>query len=365
VRRVDDLGQQLRTARAELESLLVAEYTDVQLGAIARDVAAAWERTLKAAEPMWSNKHLAPLIAELVGLQVPPTVTDALDRMRLAANADKHDSTPRHDSEQLMADIETLVRGISDVAGVVPDLAVDTGSAPRRRVFIAIYDYETHGESELHIFPSNATVPRFYNREMDTVQIDMLAIDQIAADAATFGLWEWDPPAYATLTEQYRRESSQIYKSASFVGDYRELIRLLARSQHAHADGLLPGLHRADQWVSARTAAAMATVDSSGGATPPTWQSLALRLEAEFGLPRDRRWTTPAAEAFTALAQAAAAAGVYRLYGPLWRHPHVTEWARPPVAGDETFAAAITADGCLWIAELPGRLPESDEARSR
>ena len=49
---------------------------------------------------------------------------------------------------------------------------------------------------------------------MDMVQIEMDHLARIGTEASAVGVWQRNPPAYATLTKQYRDESNESYRSA-------------------------------------------------------------------------------------------------------------------------------------------------------
>jgi hypothetical protein len=269
---------------------------------------------------------------------------------------------PRHDADGVLADIATVRAGLPGIGRVLAGLAGTYSATARRRVYVAVYDYFHAGESELMVFPATVTTPRFYNVDIDVVQIDGRRLDEVVAALEAIGEWQWSPPAYQALTEQYEKESSEFYRAASFEGDYRQFIRTLASFQRPESSDLLPGLQRADQWPAARTAMAITACDLWVlGTEPPAAADLVAAVEADFGLPIDRGWTRTAGKEFAGLLAVANGAGLETVHGPRWIRGGSSRWPSEPIALSEQFAVAIGADGTLFLPGPAARLPTAPE----
>ncbi|MCM3920249.1 hypothetical protein ND748_00910 [Frankia sp. AiPs1] len=361
--RLDEhLDEQLHSDEYRLQDLFEGEYNDFEVGDIVRDAAALCERTFKAAKPEWAGKPLYDFGVFLRASGVSDEIVDALDRIRRAANRDKHEATPRHDADDVLADLATIRAGLPSIGRVLTGLAGTYSATARRRVYVTVYDYFHAGESELVVFPATATTPRFYNVDIDVVQIAGRRLDEVVAALEMIGEWQWSPPAYQALTEQYEKESSEFYRAASFEGDYRQFIRTVANFQRPESAELLPGLHRADQWSAVRTAMAITACDLwVSGAEPPVAAELVSVAEADFGLPSDRGWTRIAAKEFAGLLAVANGAGLETVRGPRWIRAGSSRWPSEPIALSEQFAVAVGADGTLLLSGPAARFPTAPE----
>jgi hypothetical protein len=304
------LARQLGLADAELAALVEAEFTDVDIGRVARDVAAALERSFKRCVPAWDADRNFGLNRAITSHQLsvlPQDLRDAMHLVRQTANTDKHDADPHHDADELVAAVATIRAGIPAITATLPVFAETVTVRRKRKVLIVIYDHFTAGETELHVLPASSSYPRFGNVELDVFQVRAGDDEALVAELGPLGSWTWDPPEYKELLDQYRTEADAFWRGATFLGEFRHLVRVGARHQHDFEH--LPGLNRSDQWVAARTASAMAAVDLwRAGAPSPTSVEVEALTTTEYGLTMGRGWTSRMAAAFADLLKVSTAA---------------------------------------------------------
>lgn len=346
------LDRQLELADAQIAALVDTEFTDVEIGRIARDVAAVLERSFKRCVPEWNADHSFGLNRAITSSRLSGLsqgLRDAMHLFRLAANTDKHNADPVHDPDQLMAAVATVRAGIPAIAAALPAFTDNLTVRRKRKVLVVIYDHLTGGETELHILPASSTHPRFNNVELDVFQVRAGDDDAVVTELEALGTWTWDPPKYKELLDQYRTEADAFWRGATFVGEFRDLVKVGASHQHEFEH--LPGLNRSDQWTAARTASAMAAVDLWQVGTPsPASTEIEALTTAEYGLTAGRGWTRRMAEAFADLLAEASSLGVIQVSGPNWlpRDQDSPEGSTV-VARTEGAGALVTDDGVLWL----------------
>lgn len=350
------LDRQLEMADAEIAALVETEFTDVEIGRIARDVAAVLERSFKRCVPAWNTDRNFGLNRAITSNQLSVLSQDLRDAMhlfRLAANTDKHEADPDHDADELIAAVATIRAGIPAITAALPVFADAVTVRRKRKVLVVFYDNLTGGETELHILPASSAYPRFSNVELDVFQVRAGDDDAVVAELGMAGTWTWDPPEYQELLDQYRDEAHAFWRGATFVGEFRDLVKVGARHQHDFEH--LPGLNRSDQWTAARTASAMAAVDlSQAGALNPTSVEVEALTTTEYGLTMGRGWTSRMAAAFADLLTEARTGGVQQAFGPNWLpRDQVAPQASTVVATSEDADALVTDDGIVWIRNLP------------
>ena len=146
MRLVDQLIDETSTLVVRAQELQLIGYHDIEVGSIARDGAAVWERTLKASDPTLGST-LNSMANELAGRGWPHA--SALHVLRQAANSDKHDSSPTHDLDAIEAALEELKGGGQSLAHVLPSvLNALPDRLRRRRMVCAIYEFFHAGETQ-------------------------------------------------------------------------------------------------------------------------------------------------------------------------------------------------------------------------
>jgi hypothetical protein len=350
------LDRQLEMAGAQIATLIDTEFTDVEIGRIARDIAAGLERSFKRCVPAWNADRNFGFNSAITSNQLSVLSQDLRDAMhvvRRTANIDKHEADPTHNADELIAAIATIRAGIPAITTALPVFADAVTVRRKRKVLVVFYDHLAGGETELHILPASSGYPRFSNVELDVFQVRAGDDDAVVAELGASGTWTWDPAEYKELLDQYRNEADAFWRGATFVGEFRDLVRIGARHQHTLEH--LPGLNRSDQWTAARTASAMAAVDLWRADAPnPTAVEIEALTATEYGLTSGRGWTSRMAEAFAHLLAEARKGGVTQASGPNWlTRGQVAPQGSTVVATSDEADALTTDDGIVWLRSVP------------
>ena len=350
------LDRQLEMADAQMAALVDTEFTDVEVGRIARDIAAVLERSFKRCVPAWNADRNFGLNSAITSSQLSVLSQDLRDAMhvfRRAANTDKHEADPVHDADELIAAIATIRTGIPAITTALPVFADAVTLRRKRKVLVVFYDHLTGGETELHIFPASSGYPRFSNVELDVFQVRAGDDAAVVAELGASGTWTWDPPEYKELLDQYRNEADAFWRGATFVGEFRDLVKIGARHQHEFEH--LPGLNRSDQWTAARTASAMAAVDLWPADAPnPTAAEVEALTTTDYGLTSGHGWTSRMAKTFADLLSEARNGGVQHASGPNWLpRDQVAPQGSTVVTTSDDADALVTDDGIVWLRSPP------------
>lgn len=246
MRVVDYLSRETREIAGRVTRLELQGYDDQDLGRAARDCAAVWERSLKASDPAWAAAR-ATLHRMTEDLRSRGwTAADALDTVRLAANADKHEAAPAHALSELLQAFEGLAAGSGDLEQLAPgSVAEMPEQARRRRMFCAVYDYFHAGETEYSFLAASPDQTWRTVHEVDAFQVESRHSGNIEAALSRFEGWTLNPPDFDSLAASLRESDGELSLIASFTGSYEDVLRVLGPYQHSMP--LLSGLHREDQ----------------------------------------------------------------------------------------------------------------------
>jgi hypothetical protein len=186
-----------------MNELQISGYDADDVGAAARDAAALWERSLKASESGWSasKASLYAMTQELA--QRGWGHTQALDTIRMAANADKHQASPAHDFETVFDAIEQLAGAVGALPDYVPrvvDLAPER--LRRRRMVCAIYDWFAQGETEYSFLAAEPGDTWREVREIDSFQVSTEHSSVAEEALAALNGWTFDPVPLTTCVRR-------------------------------------------------------------------------------------------------------------------------------------------------------------------
>lgn len=269
MRLIEFLTGRTKEAVGELAALRLDGYDADDVGQVVRNVAALWERMLKASDQTWYSGD-ASLFAmtNVLGDRGWPAAAD-LHVVRSMANADKHDPYAEHDLEQLLASLERIGGELGDLTELVPGLAADLPERMRRRRMVcAIYEFFAHGETQYSFLAARDDDTWLTAREVDSFQVENRHTTQIEEELAQFDGWVVDPPELENLKKSLAESDHEFWQVAMFTASYQDVLDLMAPFQHALP--LLGGLHREDRDhnVIASVVAAQITGRVEVGTTP-------------------------------------------------------------------------------------------------
>lgn len=245
LRLVDYLETNTRRIIRDLYELQISGYDSDDLGRASRDVAALWERILKASDTNWSSSNcsLYSITEDLKSRGW--TGHAALHTVRLSANSDKHEATPNHDFQSIFRAIEELSTTAATLPAHVPNIvSVLPERLRRRRMVCAVYEFFIHGESQYSFLAAKTDDTWQTVREIDAFQVRSKHTQAIEGALATLDDWVINPPELDALKTSLEASDHELWHIASFTASYQDVIDLMAPYQHDME--LLPGLHRED-----------------------------------------------------------------------------------------------------------------------
>lgn len=244
VRIIDSLETGTTNASRRIQSLGRNGYEQDDLGAVARDVAALWERSLKASDSSWSEKSLFQITRTLETAGWA-TAAPALDTIRLAANSDKHDSNRSHDFDRILDAVTILQTELGSLsvfaAGIVTALPP---SLRVRRLVCAVYEVFHAGETLYSFLAADGKDSWRTAEGLDEFQVENKHTSTIEDQLAQLPAYQVNPAELDQLKLSLLESDSELWQIMRLDASYQQVHDILAQYQHGLP--LLTGLHRED-----------------------------------------------------------------------------------------------------------------------
>jgi hypothetical protein len=249
MRVIDQLENGTDRAIQQAKRLRLQGYDQDELGVVARDAAAVWERMLKASNPSWtnSNKSLYDMTQELKqsGWLTAPA---QLDLIRTSANRDKHSPDPLHDVEQLISSLEVIKAELASLATYAPGVTLELPAQLRiRRMVCAVYEIFHQGETIYSFLEADATDTWQTLKHIDEFQVENKHDKHIENELAKLPSWSVNPPELDDLRRSLQESDSELWQIMHFDASYQQIHDIMAPYQHDLP--LLDGLHREDDYL--------------------------------------------------------------------------------------------------------------------
>ncbi|WP_314326174.1 hypothetical protein [Paenarthrobacter ilicis] len=244
MRIIDDVENGTARGLSQAKDLQLRGYDQDELGDVARDVAALWERSLKASDPSWANSSLNQI---LVGLRATGWASGAhqLHEVRRSANKDKHDANPAHDAEALISALERILAELQSLGSYAPGVLNDVSPRMRlRRMVCAVYEVFHAGETIYDFIEAGPADTWQTAKRIDGFQVENKHSEEIEVKLALLPRWSWNPPEFNELRKSLLESDSELWQIASLEASYQQIHDLMAPYQHDLP--ILRGLHRED-----------------------------------------------------------------------------------------------------------------------
>ncbi len=246
MRVIDQLENGTDRAIQQAKRLKLQGYDQDQLGEVARDAAAVWERMLKASSPSWTsnNTQLYDMTEELrqAGWSTAPP---KLHRIRKSANRDKHSPDPLHDVDELITCLEVIKAHLGSLATYVPGVALELPAQLRiRRMVCAVYEIFNQGETIYSFLEAAPTDTWQTVKRVDEFQVENKHQVHIESELAKLPSWAVNPAELDDLKKSLEESDSDLWQIMHFDASYQQIHDLMA--PHQHDLPLLIGLHRED-----------------------------------------------------------------------------------------------------------------------
>lgn len=244
MRIIDQLENGTDRAIQRAKRLKLQGYDQDQLGEVARDAAAVWERMLKASDPSWTNKTLNQ-ITEVLRLAGWSNAAAKLHLIRGNANSDKHDPNPLHDVDQLIVSLEVIKAHLGSLTTYAPGVAIELPAQLRlRRMVCAVYEIFHQGETIYSFLEAAPTDTWQTVKHIDEFQVENKHQGHIESELAKLPSWAVNPPELDDLKKSLEESNSNIWQIMHFDTSYQQIHEIMA--PHQHDLPLLIGLHRED-----------------------------------------------------------------------------------------------------------------------
>lgn len=244
MRIIDQLENGTSRALQQAKGLRLRGYDQDELGEVTRDAAAVWERSLKASNPNWTNKSLYSIIEDLKDAGWFKAAAE-LHVIRTSANSDKHDASPLHVVDQLVAALEVLTTELGSLQTYVPGVGNELPRSPRiRRMVCAVYEIFHAGETIYSFLEAGPTDTWQTARQIDEFQVENRNDAAIEGELAKLPNWAINPPELDDLKKSLLESDNELWRIASFDATYQQVHDIVA--PHQHDLPLLIGLHRED-----------------------------------------------------------------------------------------------------------------------
>lgn len=263
LRIIDDLRIQTSELLEKGRRLQLEGYYDTNVGELARNAAAPWERALKASDQRYRDWVLNSIIQDLdaQGWQYASHV----HVLRLAANKDKHEAQPRHNLIKITAALEGAVAGLESLDHFLPGILDQMPEQLRRRTVVcAIYEFFHAGETQYSFLSAGPDDTWRSVREWDAFQVENKNSSEIEDELAKFEDWTKGPSDLKFLEQSLLESDHEFWGLMRFTASYQEIIELMAPYQHNFS--LLQGLHRED--YPSNIIASIATAVVTGKSAP-------------------------------------------------------------------------------------------------
>ncbi|BAJ73192.1 ribulose-5-phosphate 4-epimerase [Microbacterium testaceum StLB037] len=244
MRIIDSLETGTLNAARRMKAFGRNGYEQEDIGSVARDVAALWERSLKAADLSWTGKHLFAItqLIQAAGWQGAAS----LDVIRQAANNDKHDASPNHEYDQLLSALDVLGSSLDTLAVVTPALLNELPATLRvRRLVCAVYEVYHAGETVYSFLAADETDSWLTADGIDEFQVENRHTSEIEARLAALPSYTLNPAGLDDLKKSLLESDSELWQIMYMDASYQQIHEILAPYQHKLP--LLAGLHREDE----------------------------------------------------------------------------------------------------------------------
>jgi hypothetical protein len=276
---LDDVVLRLRNLHRTGLFLIGHDHELDDLTALVREAGALVERFLKAhVLPSPVRGELDAAIGGLKALGVPARERDVLERFRIIYNSAKHDPTFHATPQDVTTRLLELERFFATWVGRRLGRSEEHAQARfMRELWVAAWDYFTQGDTQVMTFlPGSDGVPDQLRR-IDTIDILGTAWPDVLSP-----LGDSVRPARGLIPAAILRswEHGDFAGARVFYGEYRDLVRALARQELpvAAIDS------RPADLASIRTAVLMAAVDAARD-TPDSFDlatEISARAAAEY-----------------------------------------------------------------------------------
>ncbi|WP_145963167.1 hypothetical protein [Salinibacterium sp. UTAS2018] len=244
MRIMDSLETGTLNAARRMKALARNGYEQEDLGSVARDVAALWERSLKAADLNWTGKHLFAITQLIQAADWQGAAS--LDVIRQAANADKHDASPNHEYDELLSALNALGSSLDTLAEVTPGLLNELPATLRvRRLVCAVYEVFHAGETIYSFLAADETDSWRTADGLDEFQVENRHTSEIETQLAALSSYTLNPAGLDDLKKSLLESDSELWQIMRMDASYQQIHDILAPYQHKLP--LLPGLHREDE----------------------------------------------------------------------------------------------------------------------
>jgi hypothetical protein len=247
MRVIDQLENGTDRAIQQAKRLKLRGYDQDELGEVARDAAAVWERMLKASNPGWtSNDTSLYEMTEALRLAGWPKAPAKLHHIRKSANRDKHSPDPLHDVDQLIGWLEVIKAELGSLAPYAPGVTLELPAQLRiRRMVCAVYEIFHQGETIYRFLEAGPADTWQTSGTIDEFQVENKHHEYIESELAKLPSWSTNPPELDDLKKSLEKSDDALWQIMHFDASYQQIHDILAPLQHDLP--LLPGLHREDE----------------------------------------------------------------------------------------------------------------------
>lgn len=246
MRIIDELANGTARSLDKVTQLRLRGHDQDEVGEVLRNVAALWERSLKASDASWSSLSLFEM-AERLDASGWQNGSRTLHLVRRAANRDKHDAATNHRAEDAISFLRTLSEELVDLGSHLPGVMGDIPMRHRvRHMVCAVYEIFHHGETE-YLFLEAAPDDTWQTvRVIDRFQIENKHCRAVEEQLAQLDSWEQNPDELRELHRSLLESDSELWLIARFNASYHQVHSIMAGYQHNLP--LLGGLHREDSY---------------------------------------------------------------------------------------------------------------------
>lgn len=282
MRIVDQLENGTNRDLQHAKLLRIQGYDQDQIGEVTRNVAALWERSLKASDSRWANMSLFE-ITNLLRAAGWSEAAEELHFIRSNANRDKHEPSPLHVADRLIVALTVLKAELGSLKKYAPGVIDQLPAQLRiRRMICAVYENFHQGETIYSLLEAEPTDTWQTCKKIDEFQVANKHDDYIEGELAKLPNWSVNPPELNHLKKSLEFSDSNLWQIMHFDASYQEIHDIMA--PHQHDFPLLSGLHREDDALNFVASVAQAVL-SGGlsdlfGRSPLNEQAVRVRLEA-------------------------------------------------------------------------------------
>lgn len=322
--RGDEMLTVLANSLRTLEDKRLTGYDDADLRREIADLGSRAERFFKAVvfPGMDPDDSLDTAINRLKAAGVAKDIRSQLHQLRELYNDAKHDPTKRI----LLKDaIDVVAAARSAMAQVIAlglgQVAIAAQTAVNRLLWVSGYDSYTTGSTAVYV---SLPVPNdVFATHLDVFELHYSSWDPLKADLLAGGQFFYGP-------EHFDKAQYDSFNEDDFIGagiwdgDYRTLVRTLARHEHRQStDALIPGLRRDHMTISVFSGIALAAVDVANAAgtaldEAALTDAILKCADTVYALPAKTPWVRETAQALARMVIAVPFPAWRALSGPYW-----------------------------------------------